>query len=344
VAVALHRSPAMIRWLGDLRPAFRSLGRTPGLTLAAILTLALGAGSTIAMGTIVYSLLFRPLPEIERDDLYVVRPTEQGAIDTDADGLSLAETKAIAGSGALGEIAQVVPRGVTLTGGEPERVQAASVTPNFFTLAGVRPLLGRVFGPADARVWGAEESAVLGYGLWQRRFGGDPGAIGKTIGVNQRASLAELEPDSPVYDLLTYPARLRETWEDRRLVGRLTAVFSIEGMALAAVGLFGVLAFAIARRTRELGIRMALGADAGRLVAGVMGDGLRAALPGLGVGLLLSYLMARTMTGALYGVDPLRPVPFLVGIAALAALAAGAAGLAGRRAAEVDPAVALRQE
>ena len=173
-----------------------------------------------------------------------------------------------------------------------------------------------------------------------RAAGGDPAALAETA----RGALAKLEPDAPLYDVMTYPARLRQSWEDRRLIGNLATVFAAQGLVLAAVGLFGVLAYSVARRTRELGLRMALGAAPRAVVLGLVRDGFVHVVPGAALGLLLALAAARGIRGVLYGVDPLSPLPFVIGLATLVAVAALASGLAARRAAAVDPVAALRDK
>jgi predicted permease len=173
-----------------------------------------------------------------------------------------------------------------------------------------------------------------------RSASGDPAALAEPV----RRAFAELEPDAAVYDVMTYRARLRQTWEDRRLIGNLATVFAAQGLALAAVGLFGVLAYAVERRRRELGVRMALGAVPSELVRAVVGDGLRVTAPGIAVGVGAGAFAARALAGVLYGVDPAALAPFVGGLVALLAVAAAASGLAARRAAAIDPAQALRDE
>jgi putative ABC transport system permease protein len=182
--------------------------------------------------------------------------------------------------------------------------------------------------------------ATRGVSVVLRAAEGDPAALAEPA----RSTFAALEPDAPVYDVMTYAARLRQTWEDRRLIGQLATIFAAQGLILAAVGLFGVLAYAVVRRRRELGVRMALGAAPGALVRSVIGDGLRFTVPGVAVGLVAGALAARGIGGVLYGVDPAEPLPYAAGLALLLAVAAAASGFAARRAAAIDPASALRDE
>jgi len=173
-----------------------------------------------------------------------------------------------------------------------------------------------------------------------RAASGDPASLAGPA----RRALRELEPDAPIYEVLTYPARLRQSWEDRTLIGRLATIFAAQGGVLAAIGLFGVLADAIGRRRREIGLRMALGAAPRRMVAAVVGDGLRFSLPGVAVGLALVLVVARLARNFFFGVDPTAPRPLAAALALLLAVAGAASWLAARRAAGVDPATALREE
>jgi predicted permease len=173
-----------------------------------------------------------------------------------------------------------------------------------------------------------------------RVVAGDPAALTAPA----RRALGALEPDAPMFDVATYPQRLRRTYEDRTLVGRLAAIFGAAGLALAAVGLFGLLAHSVARRRRELGVRMALGAAPARLVRAVVGDGIRLALPGVAAGLALAYAAAHALAGTLFGVDPTAPWRFVVQAALVFVAAALASAFAARRIVAIEPTSALRQE
>jgi len=115
-------------------------------------------------------------------------------------------------------------------------------------------------------------------------------------------------------------------------------------MLLAAVGLYGVVAYSVARRTREIGIRVALGADAGRVVGLVMRQGLAIAGVGVAVGAVLALGAAKAVAGALYSVSFVDPVAWTAAIVTLLAVAALANVVPARRASIVDPSIALRSE
>lgn len=152
------------------------------------------------------------------------------------------------------------------------------------------------------------------------------------------------EPDLPLYDVRTMADHMGVALLPARLGGSVLGVFGLLGLTLAAVGIYGVMAYSVARRTRELGIRVALGADRRRVVKMVVGEGLRMTLLGAAIGLVGAALATRLVAGMLYDVSALDPVAFvgvpllLVGVAALAVY------VPARRAAGADPMRALKTD
>jgi ABC-type antimicrobial peptide transport system permease subunit len=124
----------------------------------------------------------------------------------------------------------------------------------------------------------------------------------------------------------------------------LVSAFGVVGLALAMVGIFGVLAHAVGQRTRELGIRMALGARPRQVIAMVSGSVARSVGAGTLVGLALTALLAGSMRPFLFGVTPLDPLTFVGAAGVLALTAAAAAAVPSLRAVRVDPATAFRSE
>ncbi len=150
--------------------------------------------------------------------------------------------------------------------------------------------------------------------------------------------------DQPVYGVRTMEQIVSASIADRRFSMLLLGIFAGLALLLAAVGIYGVISYTVAQRTREIGIRMALGAGQRDVLKVVVGQGMAPVLAGLGVGLAASFGLTRLMAGMLYGVRASDPVT-LVGVAVvLAAVALIATWLPARRAARVAPLMALRHE
>jgi putative ABC transport system permease protein len=135
-----------------------------------------------------------------------------------------------------------------------------------------------------------------------------------------------------------------ESTAQPRFRAQLVGSFGALAMVLAAIGVFGVLAFSVSQRTREFGIRMALGARAGDVLRIVAGDGLRIAVIGIALGLAGAAALTRSLTALLYGVKPADPVTFATAPVVLAVVVLAACAAPAWRASRVDPAVTLRQE
>jgi putative ABC transport system permease protein len=159
-----------------------------------------------------------------------------------------------------------------------------------------------------------------------------------------RAAVREVDPDQPIHNVMLMRQRLEESVAPHRFNAALLASFAAVALLLASVGVFGVMSYTVAQRTHEIGIRMALGAlprDISRLI---VGHGLKLALAGGLLGVAAAYALTRLMAGLLFEVRPTDPAVF-AGIALLLAVAAlVACYLPSRRAARVDPLVALRDE
>ena len=159
-----------------------------------------------------------------------------------------------------------------------------------------------------------------------------------------RAAVSEMDKGLPVADAVTMYHHISEMMADRRYPAFVLGLFAALALTLAAVGIYGVLSYTVGQRTREIGVRLALGARPADVLRTVLGGGLRLTLSGVALGGMAAGLAAGALGKLLYGVHPLDPVTFagvplvLVGVALLA-MAAPA-----RRAARVDPMVALRSE
>ena len=158
-----------------------------------------------------------------------------------------------------------------------------------------------------------------------------------------RALVQEIDPNLPV-NILMPLSQMAELNNPDRVVAVLMASFAALATLLAAVGLYGVLAYAVAQRTRELGLRMALGADAARLRAMVLGQIGRMTLAGGAIGLLAALGVARVLRAALYEIDSPPPAIVAAAVAGLAAVALAAGFVPAYRASRIDPMAALRHK
>ncbi len=154
----------------------------------------------------------------------------------------------------------------------------------------------------------------------------------------------ELDPDQPIADSHTMNEVTAEWISERRFVMTLLGAFAALALGLAAVGLYGVLAYSVSRRTREIGIRMALGASAGDVLKLVVGEGLALAFIGIAVGLAGALALTRLLEGLIFGVKATDPWTLVIGVVVLLAAAAAASAIPARRAAKVEPLEALRVE
>jgi predicted lysophospholipase L1 biosynthesis ABC-type transport system permease subunit len=159
-----------------------------------------------------------------------------------------------------------------------------------------------------------------------------------------RQKVQELDRSMPIYDMKTVESRLDETLSTERLIAVLSAAFGGLATLLAAIGLYGVMAFVVARRTKEIGLRMALGAPQRSVVWMVMRETLLLLGIGLALGLPSAYLLSRYVSSQLFGVKANDIGTALAALAILGAVAAGAGFLPARRASTIDPMNALRHE
>jgi ABC-type antimicrobial peptide transport system permease subunit len=148
----------------------------------------------------------------------------------------------------------------------------------------------------------------------------------------------------PLFDVRTLEQHLALSVFIPRLAGWLLGVFGILGLTLAVIGIYGVVAFSVAQRTREIGVRVALGAARHEIVTMVLGQGLRLIAIGLAIGLVLAWIAGRLLAGQLLGVSPGDPLSFAGTAALFLVIAVGASVLPARHAARLDALTALRRE
>jgi len=159
-----------------------------------------------------------------------------------------------------------------------------------------------------------------------------------------RRALAEVDPAQPVDRVDAEQEHLEGALAPRRFPLQLLALFGAVALVLSALGIYGVTAYGVAQRTREIGVRIAVGAQTADVLKMVMGNALRLAGAGVGLGLCAALLGARALSSQLYGVSARDPLTYAGISAVLAAVAILASWLPARRATRVDPAVALKAE
>jgi predicted permease len=159
-----------------------------------------------------------------------------------------------------------------------------------------------------------------------------------------RDAVRATDPGVPVDDILTMDQVLSESASRRRLLARVSLAFGLGAMGLAAIGLYGLIAFAVEQRTQEIGVRMAMGATRRRVLGLVLGDTSRLVLRGAAIGLAAAACASGLMAPFLFGVGVTDPVAIALAPALLLLVALGASAAPALRAARVNPAVALRNE
>jgi predicted permease len=172
------------------------------------------------------------------------------------------------------------------------------------------------------------------------RTAGDPDAMVEAV----RQAVWAVDRDQPVWKIRSMASLLDRDLAPRRFTARLTAGFALLALLLAVIGVYGVMSYVVAQRTREIGIRMALGAGRGEVVRQVLGRGLRIVAAGTALGLVAAYAGARAIERQLFGVTAADLTTFVVVPVVLVVVAAVACLVPARRAARVDPAIALSAE
>ncbi|MDX1383181.1 MAG: FtsX-like permease family protein, partial [Thermoanaerobaculia bacterium] len=176
--------------------------------------------------------------------------------------------------------------------------------------------------------------------VFEVRTAGPPGALVPAV----RDAVRAIDPTLPLMDVTTQEEAVEERLAQERLFALATSLFGALALLLAAVGLFGLVSYAVGQRTHEFGVRMALGAERGDVRSLVLSESLRLAAVGLALGVVASLGCGRFLEAFLYGVAPTHPPTLGLAVAVILAAATLASVLPARRAARVDPVVAIRRE
>ena len=172
------------------------------------------------------------------------------------------------------------------------------------------------------------------------RTAGDPLTMISAI----REAVRQIDPNLPLFRFTTLNAQAEERLAQERLFARLTSFFGLLALGLASIGLYGVMAYSVARRTHEIGVRMALGARAPDVVRMILWESMLLVVIGVLIGLGAALGSARFVSGMLYGLTPADPTTISLSALVMLAVAGLASYLPARRASRVDPMVALRYE
>jgi predicted permease len=178
------------------------------------------------------------------------------------------------------------------------------------------------------------------YATFVARTDGDPAALAPSL----RAAVRSLDPTLPVSAVQTMPEIVSQANSRARFQTWLLAVFAAAAALLAAVGIYGVMSYAVSKRAREIGVRMALGAKPSEVLRRIVGQGMTVAAAGAVAGIAAALMLTRLMRSLLYGVPPTDLVTYAAVAAGLLAIALVASYVPARRAARIDPAAALRAE
>ena len=172
------------------------------------------------------------------------------------------------------------------------------------------------------------------------RTAGDPESYVNAV----RQAVRSVDPDQPISGVQTMETLLEQSVGQRKLSMLLLSLFSGIALLLASVGIYGVMSYSVPQRAREIGVRIALGAERRDVLGMVLRQGMRLALAGVGVGLLTAFALTRVITSQLYDVRATDPVTFVSVAALLIGVALVANLVPALRATRVDPAVVLREE
>ncbi|HYE73827.1 MAG TPA: ABC transporter permease, partial [Blastocatellia bacterium] len=206
-------------------------------------------------------------------------------------------------------------------------------------------LLDQLDTTPESSAWVPISQQLVGEDVWRNLFlvahtESDPIAMFPAI----RQRIASVDSELALTNITTMDNRIGDSVWRQRFTANVLSAFSLVALAIASLGVFGITSYLVSQRTREIGVRMALGALPGDIFRLVMKEGALSVLLGIIAGLIGSYYLTRFLTGLLYGVQPTDPVTFISVAVLLALVASLACSLSARKATKVDPMIALKSE
>src|SRR5580700_6811552 len=252
----------------DVRYGWRSLRKSPGFAAAALFTLSLGIGANTAIFSVVYGVLLQPLPFREAARLVLLHETTPRVGDVSVSYPNFQDWRAQ--SHTFSEMAAVSNVGFNMAGtSQPENIGGLAVSPNFLSMAGVRPAIGRGFTPDEEKA-GTAPVVLLSYALWQSHFGGDRGVLGQTIRLDSRTVtiVGVLPPDfrwvencdvmEPIGAWATHNSSVADRGDrgDLKVVGRLAAGVPLEQARAEMDGIAARLAQAYPQDNDQCGVKL----------------------------------------------------------------------------------------
>jgi len=180
--------------------------------------------------------------------------------------------------------------------------------------------------------------ASTGGSEWIVRTAGDPYAVNDVL----KRTISAINGRMVMFGSESMEDNIKDSLSSRRFTRLLLGVFAVLALVLAAVGIYGVVSYTVSQATHDIGVRMALGADARKVLSMVIGDAMKMALVGIVIGLALGFAATRAMKSLLFGVSAADPLTFTAVAIAIAAVTALASYVPARRATKVDPTIALR--
>jgi len=230
---------------------------------------------------------------------------------------------------------------LTLSADEQPReiVGVARDTPSFIGENQPEPMLYIAFAQRPAHVQSSDVGTRIQMSFMLRTIGDPLSAIPAV-----RHAAAQVDPEMPVSDIELLDNTLGRAFQYPRAFSLLLGVFAGAAILLAAIGIYGVMAYGVTRRTSEIGVRMALGAVPGDVVRMVLRETILLAVAGIVIGIPITLWLTRLTKSFLFGLEPNDPMVLAVAVGSLLAVCALAGWLPARRAARIDPTVALRYE